>query len=141
MMDKNLKREIIIDHYQYPRNKKSISEALFKIKHRASDSCIDDIKVGMIFDQGRIIDIKFDGIGCAISTATTSIFTELLKNKKKEEALKLIDNYLNMLDEKSYDESLLAELEAFDELSKQANRIKCGKIGVLAMKELIEEYE
>lgn len=138
MMDINLKREIIIDHYKYPRNKGKNISSMYKMKHQASDSCIDDITIYIKFTDGVIEDIQFDGVGCAISTASTSIFTSMLKQKTKSEALYLIEQYCNMLQSENYDAEVLEELLAFDELHKQANRIKCGLIGVKAIKELIE---
>lgn len=137
-MDSDLKRQIIIDHYKYPRNKGLISNNLYKTKHQASDSCIDDLTIAIKIEDNLIKDIKFDGVGCAISTASTSIFTELLKGKTRSEAIGIINNYINMVNGKNYDEEILEELLAFNELNRQANRIKCGLIGVNAIKELIE---
>ena len=90
--------------------------------------------------EGDIVkDIRFDGVGCTISVASTSIFSELLINKNREEALYIIDQYLKMLKEESYDETVLEEANAFETLSAQANRIKCGLIGVEAMREMIAD--
>lgn len=139
-MNDAFKRDIIIDHYKYPRNKHPEISQDYLMKHNASTSCIDDFKVWVKFEGQTIKDLCFDGIGCAISTAATSIFTTMLKDKNTKEALKIIDNYINMLEEKPYDQDLLQELIAFDNLHKQASRIKCGLIGVHTIRELIEEY-
>lgn len=140
MIDEKIKRDIIIDHYQYPRNKKSVVDAYYHVKHNASDSCIDDFKVFIKFEGDKILDVYYDGIGCAISTSSTSIFSQMLKNKSISFALNLIKNYEQMLDGKEYDEDILEELVVFENLYKQANRIKCGLIGINTMKEIIEEY-
>ena len=56
----------------------------------ASDSCIDDITVQSDIENGVIKDIRFNGVACTISTASTSVMTELLKGKTVEEAKKII---------------------------------------------------
>ena len=141
MMDNNLKRDIIMDHYETPRNKRiPEGDGYFK-KHMAADSCIDDITVYIKIVDGRVMDISFDGVGCTISTASTSIMTELIKGKTVGEALSVIEEYEKMLNEEDYDEEVLEEAKAFDTLSKQANRISCGLIGIKGMKEILENYD
>ena len=108
----------------------------------ASESCIDDITVqSLIDDQGTIEDIRFDGVACTISTASTSIMTELLKGRTVEEAKKIMDNYFAMIEEQKYDPEMLQEAVAFQHVGRQANRIKCATIGWKAMKEMMEEWE
>ena len=134
-------RQIIMDHYQYPRNHALKSDENYHEVHMASESCIDDIRVQACFESGKIKDICFDGVACTISTSSTSIMTELLNGKSLEEAKQIIANYMNMIDEKDYDPELLEEAVAFKNVSKQANRIKCATIGWKAIQELIEEQE
>lgn len=135
-------REIIMDHYKYPHNRKLTEEAGYHQVHMASESCIDDITVqSRISAEGSIEDVRFDGVACTISTSSTSIMTELLKGKTIEQARQIIDNYFAMIEEQSYDPELLEEAVAFKNVSKQANRIKCATIGWNAMKEMIEEWE
>ena len=66
--------------------------------------------------------------------------TNLLKGKTFDEAKKILENYNNMVSEKPFDEELLEEANAFDTLYQQANRIKCGTIGIHAIEDLIDEY-
>ena len=138
-LNNEIKREIIMDHYAEPRNKRHIDDTSYASKHMASDSCIDDITVYIKTCDDRVIDAAFDGVGCTISTASTSIFTELIKGKTVSEALELIHEYENMISEKTYDEDKLQELNAFSTLSKQANRINCGLIGARGFKTILEE--
>lgn len=139
--DPTVLRQIIMDHYQYPRNHELKNEAGYHEVHMASESCIDDIRVQACFKEDQIEDICFDGVACTISTSSTSIMTELLKGKSLKEAHRIIDHYMNMIDEKEYDPELLEEAIAFKNVSKQANRIKCATIGWKAISELIEEQE
>ena len=132
-------RQVILDHYQYPRNKGLTNDFRYGKVRMNSESCVDDINVEMLVEDGVIKDIKFDGIACTISTASTSIMSELLKNKTVEEATNIINNYMNMIDEKEYDEDLLEEAGAFKNTYKQANRIKCATIGWRGVQELLEK--
>lgn len=139
--DPEILRELIMDHYQYPHNHKLTEEADYKSVHMASDSCIDDITVQSKIKDGKIEDIRFDGVACTISTASTSIMSELLKGKTTEEAKEIMDNYFKMIDQKEYDEDVLDEAIAFQNVGKQANRINCATIGWKAMREMIKESE
>ena len=65
----------------------------------------------------------------------------LLKNKNLSETKNIIDNYLNMIDGNKYDEDLLGELYSYENVNKQANRINCAKVGIIAIKKAIEKYE
>ena len=139
--DASFLRNIIMDHYEYPRNHSLIEDETYMKKHMASDSCIDDIYVQAKIDNDIIEDIRFDGIACTIATSSTSIMSELLKGKSINEAKNIIQNYHMMIDGKEYDEELLEEAVAFQTVGKQANRIKCATIGWKAIEEMIEESE
>ena len=141
MMDKEIKREIMLDHYSNPNNKQKISDERYLSVHNASESCIDDITVYMLVEDNIIKDVKFDGVGCTICTASTDIMCDLITNKTLDEAKQIINEYYKMVDEKPFNEDILEEANAFDTLSQQANRIKCGTIGIHAIEELINKYE
>ena len=139
--DPEILRELIMDHYQYPHNHKLTEEADYKSVHMASDSCIDDITVQSKIKDGKIEDIRFDGVACTISTASTSMMTDLLKGKTVEEAEAIINQYFNMIDAKEYDPDLLEEAVALNNVYKQSNRIKCATIGWKAIDQMIHESE
>ena len=141
MQDPMILRQIIMDHYEYPRNHELTHDEAYMSRHMASDSCIDDIYVEAKIKDHVIEDIRFDGVACTISTAATSIMSELLKGKQLEEAHTIIDNYHQMIDGKAYDEEMLEEAVALKGVGKQANRIKCATIGWKAIEEMIEESE
>lgn len=127
--DPMLLREIIMDHYRNPRNFKEITDPRYQTIHMDSASCIDDIYVQVLVEDGIVRDCKFHGTGCAISTASTSIMTELVLDKPVAEAFKIMDNYQAMIAEKPYDPEILGEAIAFINTGKQASRIGCATIG------------
>ena len=138
LKDPTILRELIMDHYQYPRNHGLVDDSSYASCHMASDSCIDDITVQSKIVDGVIKDIRFDGVACTICTAITSMMSELLKGKTIDEAKKIMNNYFNMMEEKPYDEDMLEEAIAMCNVHKQANRIKCATIGWKAMKKMME---
>lgn len=141
MNDPMVLRQILMDHYEYPRNHKLSNDPAYMKRHMASDSCIDDIVVESKINNGIIEDIRFDGVACTIATASTSMMSELLSGKTIEEAKVIIENYHDMIDQKEYDEELLQEAVALHTVGKQANRIKCATIGWKAIEEMIHESE
>ena len=114
-MDKELKREIILDNYQNPVNHGLIDDPSYIKVNTSSESCIDNLDVMMKIDNNKIIDIRFDGEACAISTSATSIMINMLIGKTINEALEIVNNYNKMINEEEYDEDLLGELIVYDD--------------------------
>ena len=139
--DPQLLREIIMDHYDHPRNRGLVEDETYKKVNMNSDTCIDDLDIQVKFDGDKIADVRYDGEACAICTSSTSIMSELVIGKTKEEAKRIIENYMNMIYERDYDEDLLEEAIAFKNTHKQANRIKCATLGWNGLVKLIEESE
>ena len=137
--DQNLMRELLLDHYKYPHNHGLLENGNYRSKRMASASCIDDITVQLDVEEDIIKDIRFDGVACTISTASTSIMSDLLIGKTVEEAQEIIRNYMNMIDNKDYDPEILEEANVFQNVYKQANRIKCATIGWDAVEEMLKE--
>lgn len=141
LKDPMVLRQIIMDHYQFPRNHELVDTTGYMQRHMASESCIDDITVQAKIKDDVIEEIRFDGVACTISTASTSIMSELLQGKDVQEAKQIMNAYFSMIDGGEYDEEMLEEAVAFHSVGKQANRIKCATIGWNAMKEMIQEVE
>ena len=140
-MDSNLRREIIMDNYQDPMNRGLIEDDSYLKVNTNSESCIDNLDYMMKIDNGKIIDIRFDGEACAISTSATSIMIRSLIGKSIKEAKILLNNYKNMINEKEYDEELLGELIVYDEIYKQPNRKNCALLPTVAIDKMIGELE
>ena len=140
-MDSNLRREIIVDNYQNPVNRKKIDDDSFIVASTISDSCIDKITLYVKFKDNVIMDIYFDGEACAITTSATSIMIKKLIGKTIEEANTLMDNYYNMIDEKEYDKEILGELNAYEEIYMQPNRKKCAIFPFETLKKVFEKYK
>lgn len=140
-MDSNLRREIIVDNYQNPVNRKKIDDKSFVDACVVSDSCIDNITLYVKFNGDIIEDIYFEGEACAITTSATSIMIKKLIGKSISEAYTLMENYYNMVDEKEYDKEILGELNAYEEIYMQPNRKKCALFPFETLKKVIEKYK
>ena len=137
-MDNNMKRTIILDNYENPFNKGLTNNNDYVKINANNDSCIDNFDLELKLVDGIIKDIHFDGEGCAISTSSTSVLLKLVIGKTKEEALKIINEYENMINEKEYDESVLDEANAYSEIYKQPSRKKCALLSYVNLKEYLE---
>ena len=138
-LDDTLLRQIIMDHYENPRNHKLTDDDSYVSVNMDLDTCVDNIDLQAKISDNTIEDIRFDGEACAISTASTSIMSELLIGKTIEEAKLIIDNFNNMIYEKEYDADIIEEAIAFMNTHKQANRIKCATLGWMGIEKIIDE--
>lgn len=128
-MDQNLKRSIILEHYQNPKNKGLIEDETYIKVNMNNDSCIDEVNLMVKLEDGKIKDVRFDGEACAICTSSTSVMIDTLLGKSIEEAEEIINNFYNMIEEKEYNEELLEQANAYNDISKQPNRKKCALLG------------
>ena len=140
-MDSNLRRMIILDHYQNPKHKGLIDDDSYIKVNMNNESCIDEVNVMLHVKDGLIDDILFDGEACAICTSSSSIMTSTLIGKTVDEALNIINNFYNMIDEKEYNAEVLEEAKVYDDIYKQPNRKKCALLSWWAIDKAIKEYE
>ena len=138
-MDTELKRAIILENYQNPKNRGLIDDKSYKEINTNSKSCIDQIDLQMKIENGVIEDIRFDGEACAICTSSTSIMIDTLTGKKLDEAINIVDNFENMIDEKEYNESIIGEGIVYSDIAKQPNRKNCALLTWRGARDLIKE--
>jgi nitrogen fixation NifU-like protein len=109
---RELYQEVILDHGRSPRNFRAIEDARFHA-HGHNPMCGDQLEVFVVADDGgRIEDASFVGKGCAISVASASLMTELLRGKTVDEARRMFDGFHEMCT--TGGENPLAELSEED---------------------------
>ncbi len=140
-MDEELKREIILEHYQNPKNKETVKSDKYLKVNSNNESCIDNINLYVLIEENRIKDLKFDGEACAISTSSTSIMTSNLIGKTIEEANEYIKNFEAMVNEQEYEEEMLKEANAYNTIYKQNNRKHCALLPYIGIKKILLENE
>lgn len=123
-----LYQEVIFDHSKKPRNCR-------KLEHPTCDAgghnplCGDHVHIYLDLDGETIKDVSFEGKGCAISTASASMMTGLLKGKTRDEAQKLIDGFIALVtDEKATAGEALGKLKVFSGVRKFPVRVKCASL-------------
>ena len=131
---KELYQEIILDHGKNPRNK-NICKDFNKDAKGHNPLCGDKVHVYLKLDENKkISDIKFEGEGCAISMASASIMTELMKNKEEPEVKELIDDFLKMIkDSPELSSRIISEdektkLMSLSGVKKYPMRVKCATL-------------
>ena len=140
-MDDKLKRSIILEHYQHPLHRGLIDDDSYFKSNTNSDSCIDEIDLMVKIENEKIADIRFDGEACAICTSSASIMIDTLIGKSIEEIKNIYNNYLNMIEEKEYEEEVLEQALVYEDISKQPNRKKCALLPWWGIEKIIKQVE
>lgn len=136
----DLYMEIILDHYKSPRNKADLSHVDDDNMHE-NPSCGDTVKLEILLgDDGRITNARFDGHGCAISTASASLMTERLVGKTPEEARSFIAVFLKVLRGEEPAERLeeWGDLAVLGGVVQFPMRVKCATLAWHALEKSLE---
>lgn len=139
-MDENTKRSIILEHYSNPKNRGLIEDNSYIKVDTNNESCIDEIHLMVKIEDGIIVDARFDGEACAICTSSTSVMIDTLIGKTVEDAIQVYKNFNQMINEKTYDEDLLEQAVAYNDIYKQPNRKKCALLPWWGFEKVMKEY-
>lgn len=141
-MNPELKRSIILDNYQNPSNRGRCDDIEGYVKENSRNvSCIDNIDLYIKIEDNIIEDVKFDGEACVISISSSSIMTNILIGKSVDEALDIIDNYKNMIEEKEYNKDRLEDAIVYDDIYKQPSRKKCATLSWNGIEKVLLDYK
>lgn len=125
---RELYQEVIFDHYKKPRN----CHALDCPSHKAegyNPLCGDQVTVYLKVENGIIEDLSFEGLGCAISTASASLMTEALKGKKLVDVEHMFDDFHHMItDPEPAPHPDLGKLEVLAGVREFPARVKCATL-------------
>ena len=125
----DLYKEVILDHYKAPRNKRPLVEATVS-KHKNNPLCGDEITIHARLDDGTVAEIAFEGQGCSISQASASMLTEAVQGKTVEDASRLAGQFRGMMEGAvEPDEDEFGDLIALKGVVKYPVRIKCAVLG------------
>ena len=138
---KALYQEIILDHNRNPRNFKKMEDASCSVDGY-NPLCGDHYMIYLKLEGDVIQEISFQGSGCAISKASASVMSTVLKGKKREEAEELFEKFHHLVrGENNNEESIeaLGKLAAFAGVSEFPARVKCAILPWHTMKNALEE--
>ncbi|HWO70834.1 MAG TPA: SUF system NifU family Fe-S cluster assembly protein [Actinomycetota bacterium] len=131
-------KEVILDHYKNPRNKRELPGAELSCS-RNNPLCGDEITVFVHQEDGRVADIAFQGSGCSISQSSASMMTEAVKGRSLGEALELAASFRGMMaGEVEPDEDAFGDLVALKGVVKYPIRIKCAVLAWDVLQEALE---
>ncbi len=124
----DLYRDVILDHNRRPRNFGGLEPADASVEG-FNPMCGDRLTVRLRLAGDTISDIRFEGQGCAISTASASLMTEAVKGKTRAEALQLFDRVHQLLtDDAATGEEELGKLAALSGVREYPARVKCASL-------------
>lgn len=136
-------QEVILDHYKHPQHR-GLREPFGAEVHHVNPTCGDELtlRVAVSADGERIEDISYDGQGCSISQAATSVLTTQLIGLEISQALATFDAFHEMLSSRGAvegDETVLGDGVAFAGVAKYPARVKCALLGWMAFKDALAQ--
>ncbi len=133
--------DIILEYSRSEAYRKPLKEPNRK-ERGVNPSCGDDIELELKIEDGIIKEIGLLGTGCAISQASASMMAELIEGKTTEEAGRLADTFIGMIQKTVSEEEKLETLEearVFQNISNMPARVKCAVLSWHTLKEALEK--
>jgi len=125
---RELYQQVILEHNKKPRNFGKLEPCTHQA-HGLNPLCGDDIEVSLILQDGLVQEIKFQGHGCAISQASSSLMTVNVKGKSLEDALTMVEQFREMIRgslDPATDAHILGKLTLFQGVKDLPSRVKCA---------------
>ncbi|TWS18293.1 SUF system NifU family Fe-S cluster assembly protein [Tsukamurella asaccharolytica] len=136
-------QDVILDHYKHPHGR-GLREPFEAEVHHVNPTCGDEVtlRVHLSDDHETVVDVSYDGQGCSISQASTSVLTDQVIGVPVGEALKMLQSYTEMLQSRGQvegDEDLIGDGIAFAGVAKYPARVKCALLGWMAFKDALSQ--
>lgn len=134
-----LYQTIILDHYR-EKHHAGLRDPYDVQVHHVNPTCGDELTLRVDLDGTAIRDVSYDGVGCSISQASTSVMTDLVIGHDVEHAMSLYDDFLEMMQSKGEiapDENRFEDAIAFAGVSKFPARVKCALLSWSALRDAV----
>jgi nitrogen fixation NifU-like protein len=136
-------QEVILDHYKHPHHR-GLREPFGAEVHHVNPTCGDEVTLRVaISDDGEwVTDISYDGQGCSISQASTSVLTDQVIGQTVGDALKTVTAFTQMISSRGTvegEEDVLGDGIAFAGVAKYPARVKCALLGWMAFKDALAQ--
>lgn len=135
----SLYQEIILDHYKRPKNKVLQDKYSVEVHHN-NPSCGDEVTLRVQVENQIVTQLSWDGVGCSISQASSSVMSELAQGIPVQKALELEVSFLGLMQGKGQveaDEEELEDAVAFSGVARYPARVKCALLGWMALKDAL----
>jgi nitrogen fixation NifU-like protein len=133
----SLYQEIILDHYRHP-HRRGLRDPFDAEVHHVNPTCGDEVTLRVLLTDDTVADVSYEGQGCSISQASTSVMTDLVVGRPLTEGLARADEFLALMQSRGTaepDEERLEDAIAFAGVSKYPARVKCALLGWMAFKD------
>lgn len=134
-------QEIILEHYR-EKHHSGLREPFGAQVHHVNPSCGDEVTLRVRLDGDQVADVSYDGVGCSISQASTSVMTDLVIGRSIDEALALHEEFTALMHSRGEiepDEDTLEDAVAFAGVAKFPARVKCALLGWSAFKDAVAQ--
>ncbi|GAB09424.1 iron-sulfur cluster assembly protein IscU [Gordonia araii NBRC 100433] len=134
-------QDVILDHYKHPHGR-GLREPFDAEVHHVNPTCGDEVtlRVELSADGSEVADVSYDGQGCSISQASTSVLYDQLVGLPVDEALAILDSFTAMMTSRGTDagdDEVIGDGIAFSGVSKYPARVKCALLGWMAFKDAL----
>ena len=132
-------QEIILDHYKNP-HARGLRETYDAESFQLNPTCGDEVTLRVRLDGDTVADVSYEGQGCSISQASTSVLTDLVIGRSVDEALAKLEAFTELMQgrgEVEPDEDVLEDGVAFAGVAKYPARVKCALLGWMAFKDAV----
>ena len=136
----DLYQETILDHSKRPRNHRAMADATRKAEGY-NPLCGDKLRLYLKLNGNVVEEASFEGSGCAISTASASLMTESLKGKTRDEAMKLLDKFHDLLTTDTPAGRDLGKLVVFCGVREYPARVKCATLAWHTLKSALSDSD
>ncbi|MFD0202999.1 nitrogen fixation NifU-like protein [Saccharothrix carnea] len=136
-------QEIILDHYKNPHGR-GLRDPFDAESHQINPTCGDEVTLRVKLDGDTVRDVSYDGQGCSISQASTSVLTDLVVGRPLDEAFEKMDAFVELMQGRGQvepDEDVLEDGIAFAGVAKYPARVKCALLGWMAFKDAVARSE
>lgn len=133
--------ELIKEHSMDKSKKRSLDDKTDS-ELGFNPSCGDELILNLKIEDGIIKDATYEGVGCAISQASTSMMIDVIKGKTIEDAKKVVEIFLKMIKNEITDEKELEKLQdaiVLKNISKLPARVKCAVLTWRTLENMLEE--
>ena len=135
----DLYKEVILDHYKNPRNKRPLDAPSVSL-HKNNPLCGDEVAIHARLGDGKVTEVAFEGQGCSISQASASMLTEAVRGRTMEDADALAREFRAMMEGKAEpDEEAFGDLIALRGVVKYPVRIKCAVLSWDVLQDALAE--
>lgn len=135
----SLYQEIILDHYR-EKHHAGLREPFGAEVHHVNPSCGDEVTLRVSLDGNSIADVSYEGEGCSISQASTSVMTDLVIGREVAESMALFEEFRQMMEGQGRvepDEDRLEDGIAFAGVAQFPARVKCAMLGWSALRDAL----